>query len=97
MDLRDEKAAQRVAQNGMKMQVTPDMIKSSKTVECDCGGMLFQEKVFFKMLSSLISPSGKAELVPMPVFVCTSCGKVPSIFDSQNILPEEVKAKKIIS
>jgi len=28
------------------------------------------------------------------VFVCTKCGKVPSVFDSQNVLPDEVKAKK---
>lgn len=95
MDPKDQRAAQiaGAAQRNLNMKVTPDMIRNSKSVTCECGGMLFQEKVFFKVLSALISPSGKEELVPMPVFVCTSCGKVPKFFDSQNILPDEVKAK----
>lgn len=95
MDPKDQRAAQLAgaAQNRVQMKVTPDMIRSSKSVTCECGGMLFQEKVFFKVLSALISPSGKEELVPMPVFVCESCGKVPSVFDGQNILPDEVRAK----
>jgi hypothetical protein len=78
-----------------KQRITSDIIKNSKSVVCECGGMLFREEVFFKILSPLLSPSGKEELVPMPVFVCTKCGKVPSFFDSQDVLPEEIKAKKI--
>lgn len=95
MDPKDQRAAQLAgaAQNRVQMKVTPEMIKSSKTVTCECGGMLFQEKIFFKILSPLISPSGKEELVPMPVFVCANCGGVPSFFDSQNILPDAVKAR----
>lgn len=95
MDPKDQRAAQiaGAAQNRVQMKVTPEMIKNSKTVTCECGGMLFQEKIFFKILSPLISPSGKEELVPMPVFVCANCGGVPSFFDSQNILPEQVKAR----
>lgn len=100
MDPKDQRAAQiaGAAQNRVQMKVTPEMIKNSKTVTCECGGMLFQEKIFFKILSPLISPSGKEELVPMPVFVCADCGKVPAFFDSQSILPEEVKAlpKKLV-
>jgi len=95
MDPRDQRAAQvaGAAQNRVQMKVTPEMIKNSKSITCECGGMLFQEKIFFKVLSALISPSGKEELVPMPVFVCENCGKVPGVFDVQNILPEEVKAR----
>jgi hypothetical protein len=80
------------AQNRIQMKVTPDMIRNSKSVTCECGGMLFQEKIFFKILSALISPSGKEEVVPMPIFVCEKCGKVPSFFDVQNILPGEIRA-----
>lgn len=96
MDQKDQRAAQfaGAAQNRVQMKVTPEMIKNSKSITCECGGMLFQEKVFFKVLSPLISPSGKEELVPMPVFVCTKCGKVPAFFDSQDILPAEIKASK---
>jgi hypothetical protein len=98
MDPKDQRAAQFAAsQNRVQMKVTPEMIRNSKSVDCDCGGMLFQEKIFFKVLSALISPSGKEELVPMPVFVCEKCGKVPSFFDGQNILPDEIKAAKPFS
>lgn len=94
MDPDDQRAALgAAAQSRVQMKVTPDMIRNSKSVICECGGMLFQEKIFFKILSPLISPTAKEELVPMPVFVCTSCGKVPAFFDSQNILPAEIKAQ----
>jgi hypothetical protein len=97
MNIRDQRAAQLdgAAQDRIQMKVTSDMIRNSKSITCECGGMLFQEKIFFKILSALISPSGKEETIPMPVFVCTNCGKVPSIFDAQNILPEEIRAKSL--
>jgi hypothetical protein len=77
-----------------KIKITPDIIKQSKTLTCDCGGMLFQNGAVFKKLSALISPSGKEEMVPLDVLVCTKCGKVPTEFNVGNILPDEVLAKK---
>jgi hypothetical protein len=76
-------------------QVTPEIIRDSKTIQCDCGGFLFIEKMMFKKISAIISPTGKEEMVPMAVIVCDKCGKVPEIFDSQNILPKEIRAKKV--
>jgi len=73
-------------------QITPDMLRSSKNIVCECGGMIFSEKLFFKKISAFISPSGKEEVAPMPIIVCENCGKVPSAFDTQNILPEELRA-----
>lgn len=75
-----------------KPQITPDMLRNSKNVVCECGGMIFSEKLFFKKISAIISPSGKEEVAPMPIIVCENCGKVPSAFDTQNILPKEVRA-----
>ena len=77
-----------------KPQITPEMLRQSKNIECDCGGMLFMEKLFFKKISAILSPSGKEEVAPMPVIVCEKCGLVPSVFDTQNILPKEVRAVK---
>ena len=74
-----------------KMQVTPETIKNSKTLTCECGGVIFEEKLMFKVLSALLSPSGKEETVPIPVMVCNQCGLVPSVFDPQGVLPEEIK------
>jgi len=75
-----------------KPQITPTMLRSSKNIECDCGGLIFSEKLFFKKISAILSPSGKEEVAPMPIIVCEKCGKVPSAFDTQNILPEEIRA-----
>jgi len=77
-----------------KPQITPEMLRSSKNIVCECGGLLFSEKLFFKKISAIISPSGKEEIAPMPVIVCEKCHKVPGAFDTQNILPAEVKAVK---
>ena len=84
-------AANQAAQQPQGLKITPDMIRASKNVACECGGMLFTEKIFFKRISPLISQSGKEEMIPMPVFVCEKCGKVPQVFDSQNVLPDEIK------
>jgi len=78
-------------------QVTPEIVRDSKTIQCDCGGFLFTEKIMFKKISAIISPSGKEEIVPMTVIVCDKCGKVPEIFDSQNILPKEIRATKKVT
>ena len=75
-------------------QITHEMLKTAPTVQCECGGMIFSEKLFFKKISAIISPTGKEELAPMPILVCDKCGKVPRIFDTHNVLPDEIKAKK---
>ncbi len=81
-------------QNQQGPQVTADTIRNAKTLKCeDCGGMIFEEKILIKTISALLSPSGKQETAPIPVMICNSCGKVPRIFDPQNILPEIVKCK----
>jgi hypothetical protein len=79
-----------------QVRITPDIIRASRNVTCECGGMLFSEKIFFKVLSGLVSQSGKDEMLPMPVFVCEKCGKVPQIFDSQNVLPDAIKTTPVL-
>lgn len=66
--------------------------------ECECGNKLFVPGMMFKRMSQLISPTGKEELIPVEVLVCTKCNKVPSVAQ-KNIsrageLPVEVKAVK---
>jgi hypothetical protein len=74
-------------------QITPEMLRNSANILCDCGGMIFSEKLFFKKISAIISPDGREQMAPMPIMVCETCGKVPSIFDANDVLPEEIKAK----
>lgn len=56
-------------------------LRSAPFVTCDeCGNGTFQEVVMFKMLSALVSPTGKAGMVPMPVMACNACGHVNESF-----------------
>jgi len=77
---------------GDPMRLTMDQIKISKQVTCDCGSAMFSEKLMFKRISSIISPSGREELYPMQVVVCESCGKVPTEFNPYGLIPEEFLA-----
>jgi hypothetical protein len=78
---------------GARVNVTPEMMKSFKTVTCDCGGQLFHAGFVIKKISPLISPTGKEELYPIEVIVCEECGKVPSEFVAADMLPNNVVAK----
>ena len=78
-----------------QVQITPEMIKNAKGVECDeCGNNTFKEVLTFKKISSILSPTGKEEVVPMPIVACEKCGKVSPIFDPHNVVPKELLAKK---
>lgn len=79
-----------------KIKLTPEIIKQSKTLVCDCGGMLFEGGLVIKKISQFISPTGKEEMFPMEVLICKKCGKVPAELNSENMLPEEVLAKNVI-
>ena len=81
------------SRNTANIKVTPDMMKSFKTLTCDCGGMIFEIGMVLKKISPIISPSGKEETYPLEVLVCKKCGKVPSELDN-GMLPDEVLAKK---
>jgi len=77
-----------------QLKITPDMMRSFKTLTCDCGGQLFESGVVIKKISPLISPSGKEEAYPLEVLVCRACGKVPNELNIGNMLPEQVLATK---
>lgn len=81
---------------GGGQQMTPETIKNAKSIVCTCGGMVFEEKMAFKKISAIMSPSGKEEIFPMNLVVCTSCGLVPEEFDTHKIIPKELLAKKIV-
>jgi len=76
-------------------KITPEVIKNSIVVECECGGKIFTEKLVIKKLSAILSSTGNEELLPLPVIICEKCGKIPSVFDPQNLLPRELIASSI--
>lgn len=56
-------------------------IYKSPAVKCsECGSKVFHEAVVLKKVSKLLSGTGKDELIPIPVYVCDKCGKIPDEF-----------------
>lgn len=45
-----------------------------------CGNATFEEVRLIKKVSALMSPTGKAGLVPIPTFACAACGVIPAEF-----------------
>jgi len=76
------------------IRINPEIIKNAKLFECDCGGAKFREGIMFKIISPILSPTGKEEIFPMNVIVCDTCGKIPSYFNPENIIPKEYLAIK---
>jgi len=78
------------------MQNTKVDISQAPWQDCLCGNKTFRPIIMVKRLSSLLSPDGKEHMIPIDIYVCDSCGKVPE-FLSKDILdfPEELKAVKL--
>tara|TARA_B100000214_G_scaffold334337_1_gene276982 strand:- start:1719 stop:1973 length:255 start_codon:yes stop_codon:yes gene_type:complete len=65
-------------------------LTDADTIQCeDCGNAAFTPAFFLKKISALVSPTGKESIVPIQVFTCGSCGKVP-----QNMLESSGLVKK---
>ena len=53
-------------------------IKDTESLKCDdCGNYLFIKSYFIRRISALMSPNGQEAMIPIEVFSCGSCGKVP--------------------
>ena len=64
---------------GMPQKAQPQIdISKADTITCDdCGNASFIQAFFLKKISALMSPTGKEAVVPMQVFSCGNCGKIP--------------------
>ncbi len=80
------------------LQQQVSAVYKSPNVVCSCGSKIFHEAVVLKKLSSLMSGTGREELVPIPVYVCDKCGKIPDEFTSKSaakiILGEDKEEKE---
>ena len=60
------------------INVNPEDLKD---IICDdCGSKFFRQVQAFKRLNALISPTGKEQIVPVPVFRCDECGFINKEF-----------------
>ena len=61
-------------------EVKVDLNKAD-TIKCDdCGNYLFITSHVIKGLSPIVSPTGQEALIPVQVYSCGNCGKVPKMF-----------------
>lgn len=67
------------------MELEAKHILTAPNVACpNCGSKLFAEAVVLKKLSPIISPTGKEELYPIPVYACVKCQTVPDEYTSKH-------------
>ena len=60
------------------------LVLEGPNVVCkNCGSKLFHEAVALKKVSAILSPTGKEELMPIPVFVCDKCGEIPEEYKNE--------------
>ena len=60
-------------------EVKVDLSKAD-TIKCDdCGNYLFITASVIKRISPILSPTGQEALVPVQVYSCGICGKVPKV------------------
>jgi hypothetical protein len=61
-------------------EVSVDLSKAD-TIKCDdCGNYLFITSHVIKRISPIMSPTGQEAMVPVQVYSCGNCGKVPRVF-----------------
>lgn len=87
------------AANMVDAQQRMAAIYKAPTVKCpECGSRIFHEAVILKNVSGFYSGTGKDELVPIPVYVCDKCGKIPDEFlnrpAAKQILGDDIENSK---
>ena len=63
-----------------QQEVQVDLTKAD-TIKCEaCGNYLFITAHVIKRISPIMSPTGQEAMVPVQVYSCGNCGKVPKMF-----------------
>ena len=53
-------------------------IEDTESLKWDaCGNYTFIKSYFIRRVSPLMSPTGQEAMIPIEVFACGNCGKVP--------------------
>jgi hypothetical protein len=59
-------------------------MKDTEPVKCeDCNNTVFIPAFFMRRLSPLMSPTGEEAMIPVQVYSCGNCGKVPKTFQQE--------------
>ena len=70
--------------NQQQPQMNIDFSQTTAEVSEECQNDTFTQIYQMRKLSKLLSPSGKASMIPLPVFACAKCGHI-----NEGFLPKE--------
>ncbi len=65
-------------------------LNDARDMNCECGGNIFLPAYRFKKISRLLTGAPKDSVMPIELYVCSSCGK-----PLQDLLPQELQDTKI--
>ena len=66
---------------GAKQPQQEISIEDTESIKCDdCGNYSFIKSYFIRRISPIVSPTGQEAMIPIEVFSCGNCGKVPDKF-----------------
>lgn len=64
-------------------------LKDARDMNCDCGNNTFMPGYRFKKLSKIMTGQPQDTVIPIEMYLCTSCGK-----PLQELLPNELREVK---
>ena len=81
--------------NPSQKQVQVDL-SQAETMKCEyCGNYLFISSTIIKRISPIISPTGEEAIVPIDVYSCGNCGRVPkTLLKGSGIDADEINSPK---
>ncbi len=59
-------------------------LKKTTPIVCDdpeCGNDMFMPAMKFRKVSKLMTGTTEDQIIPIQVYICTACGKIPAGFD----------------
>ena len=86
-------AKQKVSQSQQQVQVD---LSQAETMKCEyCGNYLFISSTIIKRISPIISPTGQEAIIPIDVYSCGNCGRVPkTLLRGSGIDADEINSPK---
>ena len=72
-------------------------LREADTIKCDdCGNYLFITSHILKRLSAIVSPTGEEALIPVQVYSCGDCGKVPQkLLEGRGLEEDPIKPLEV--
>ena len=72
--------------------VNVDLSQADDVVCERCGNYTFEQVALMKKVSALVSPNGRAGVIPISVFACAVCGNINEGF--MPVLPKSVQEER---